>query len=328
MRRREFMSLLGALVAARPSALRAQRSATPVIGFLDPASPERSGKDIAAFLRGLSEAGFVDGANVAIEYRWAGVQFDRLPALAAELARREVSVIVAAGSSPAVAAKAATATIPIVFYSGGDPVALGLVASRERPAGNATGVSQSSHALAAERLDLLRALAPSGAMIAVLVHQDNVNTQSDTRELQDAARVLGLEIRMFNARSERDIDAQLELLDRQKFDAMLVVAGAFFLGRRDRLVAIAARHGVPAIYARREYVEAGGLMSYGPIEPQPDAPRQAGIYTGRILKGEKPADLPVLQAASFELLVNRKAAKALGLGVPAALLARADAVID
>jgi ABC-type uncharacterized transport system substrate-binding protein len=332
MRRREFITLLGGAAVAPsllwPLAARAQQPAMPVIGFLDPTTPDTYADRLRAFRQGLKETGYIEGENVAIEYGWAEGQFDRLPALAAELVRRRVAVIAAAGGSPsALAAKAATTTVPIVFSVSEDPVRLGLVASLARPGGNVTGINIFSGELVAKRLELLRELVPGAARVAVLVNPANVaNTATTLREVEAAARVIGLQIKQLNASTSGEIDAAFANFVRERLDALFVGNDAFLNGRRMQLALLAARHVVPATYASRDYADAGGLMSYGTSFP--DTYRQFGAYIGRILKGAKPADLPVVQATKFELVINHLTARILGLTVPPMLLARADEVIE
>jgi putative ABC transport system substrate-binding protein len=328
MKRREFVMLLGGVAAAWPFVARAQQPAMPVIGFLDPTSPDTLADRLRAFRQGLKDTGYVEGENVMIVYRWAEHQLDRLPALAVELVRRQVAVIAAAGGSPsALAAKAATTTIPIVFTVSEDPVRLGLVASLARPGGNATGINIFSGELVAKRLDLLRELVPGMARVAVLVNPANVpNTATTLRDVEAAARVIGLQIQIFNASASREIDTAFATLVGERLDALFVGNDAFLNSRRMQLALLAARHAVPAAYASRDYADAGGLMSYGTSFP--DTYRQFGAYVGRILKGAKPADLPVVQATKFELVINHLTARILGLSVPPMLLARADEVIE
>ena len=326
MRRRAFITLLGGAAAAWPLGAHAQQPPMPIIGLLDPTSPAATADRMRGFHRGLKDTGYVEGENVAIAYRWADGQNDRLSELAAELVRQRVAVIAAAGGSPsALAAKAATTTIPIVFTE--DPVRLGLVASLARPGGNVTGINIFSGELVAKRLELLRDLVPGAARVAVLVNPANVaNTATTLRDVEAAARVIGLQIQVFNASTSREIDAAFATIARERPDALFVGFDSLFTTRRVQMSLQAMRHAIPATYSAREVVEAGGLMSYG--SNLTDALRQAGAYTGRILKGAKPADLPVVQASKFELVVNAQAARILGLTMPSSLLATADEVIE
>src|SRR5262245_6695856 len=325
MKRREFITLIGGAAAAWPLAARAQQPAMPVVGFLHPSSPDPFRP--RAFRQGLKDAGFIEGENVAIEYRSADDQIDRLPALATELVQRRVAVI-ATGSPPAVfAAKAATTTIPIVFVVGEDPVRLGLVTSLARPGGNLTGINIFTSELAAKRLELLREVVPGATRIAVLVNPANATqTASALRGVEPAARAMGLQIQVLNASTNREIDAVFATLASERPDALFVSNDAFFVDRRVQLALLAVLHRVPAIYQDRLYAEVGGLISYGANIA--DAYRHIGVYTGRILRGAKPADLPVVQSSKFELVINAQSARMLGLTVPDKLLVAADEVIE
>jgi putative ABC transport system substrate-binding protein len=324
MRRREFITLLGGAVMW-PLAARAQQPATPVVGFLHPRSRADSMTTVAAFRKGLRELGFVEGENLAVEYRFAEGQMARLPTLAADLVQHSVAVI-ATGARGGEAAKGATSTIPIVFLSGGDPVRTGLVGNLNRPGGNLTGISLLSLDMEAKRLGLLRDLIPQASTVAVLVDSTSASMDFQVQQAQTAARSIGMSIRVVTAGSEGDLDSAFATIVREAAGALIVTGSTYFLFSRDRLAALAARHRIPAIYELREYAEAGGLMSYGANND--DAWRQIGVYTGRILKGEKPADLPVMQPTKFELVINLKTATALGLMIPPTLLALADAVIE
>jgi putative tryptophan/tyrosine transport system substrate-binding protein len=326
MRRRELMLLLGgAMTAAR--AVRAQQNAMPVIGFLSRASSGFYAPFVAAFRRGLGDTGYVEGQNVAIEYRWAEGRDDRLPALAVDLVGRKVDVIVTSGGTlSALAAKRATSVIPIVFNVGGDPVEFGLVVSLARPGGNLTGVSIMTTELMPKRFELLSELVPQAGVFALLVNPNNPNAEPMIRDVQKAARARGVQLNILNASSESEIDAAFTSLVQQHAGALVVGADAFFGSQLDQLVALAARHAVPAIYEWREFAVAGGLISYG--TNRTFAFRQAGFYAGRILKGANPADLPVQQPTKFELVINLETAKALGLTIPQTILARADEVIE
>jgi ABC-type uncharacterized transport system substrate-binding protein len=325
LKRREFIALLGGAAAAWPFVARAQQP-MPIIGFLRSSSIERSAHLVTAFRQGLKEAGYSEGQNVAIEYRSAEGQYDRLPALAADLVRRQVTVIVATGTlGPAMAAKAVTSTIPIVF-TGEDPVRAGLVASLNQPGGNATGVSTLTTDIGSKRLGLLHELAPDATTIGLLNNPTSRAGEGYLQDVQSAARSLGKQVRVLNAVNEGEIDAAFVVMARERPDALLLGADAFLTSRRDQIVTLANHYRVPALYNWREFAQAGGLLSYGPSHTEPY--RLVGIYTGRILKGAKPAELPVIQSTKFELVINLKTAKALGLEVAATLLARADEVIE
>ena len=327
MRRRDFITLLGGAAAAWPLAARAQQPAMPVIGLIGTASRESEAR-LIPFRQGLKEAGYVEGQNVAIEYRWAEGHNDRYPALVADLVRREVTVVVSLGGTPgALAAKAATTTIPIIFQAGVDPVAAGLVTSLSRPGGNLTGISQLLTATVAKQMEVLHELVPKASVIALLVNPTNsIFSEALLRDLMAAARTLGLQLHVLQASSERDFDTAYATLLDLRAGALVIGPDLFFLSQRDQLIALAARHSVPAIYPWREGAIAGGLISYG--SSQAETYRQVGIYTGRILKGEKPADLPVQQSTKIELIINIKTAKALGLSIPITLIGRADEVIE
>jgi putative ABC transport system substrate-binding protein len=328
MRRREFITLLGGTVIAWPLAARAQQVAMPVIGFLNITSPDGYAERLRGFRQGLKDTGHVEGENVAIEYRWAEDQPDRLPSLATELVRRQVAVIATLGTTnSALAAKAATTTIPIVFAVGEDPVRLGLVVSLARPAGNLTGINFFNSELTAKRLELLHELVPTATRVAVLINPtEAANAETTVRDVQSAAHAIGLQIQVHNASTSREIEAVFATFGHARPDALFVVGDALFNSRRVQLVHLATRYGIPATFGSRVYPEVGGLMSYGTNIM--DAFRQAGVYTGRILKGAKPADLPVLQLTKFELVINAQTARMLGLTVPAALLSLADEVIE
>jgi putative ABC transport system substrate-binding protein len=326
MRRREFISLLGG-AAAWPLAATAQQRAMPVVGFLRGTSANASADILAALRRGLTESGYIEGQNIAIEYRWAENRDERLPALAADLVGRQCALIIAGGDAAAHAAKAATMTIPIIFATGEDPVKVGLVSRFNRPESNITGISfYNSADLESKQLDLLREIVPKAKVIGVLINPAMAAAQSQESEAQVAARALGLQLFIVNAGSERDFDTAFAALALQRVEALLIVGNALFSGQRDRLVALAARYALPAIYPLREFVTAGGMMSYG--GSLTDAYRQVGVYTGRILRGEKPADLPVTLPTKFEFVINLKTTKALGLTVPDKLLVAADEVIE
>jgi putative tryptophan/tyrosine transport system substrate-binding protein len=327
MRRREFVSLLAGAAAAWPVAARAQQSPMPVVGFLETVSPSFGTRILAPFRQGLGDSGYVEGQNVAIEYRWAEGRYDRLPELAADLVRRQVNLIVTTSTPASLAAKAATTELPLVFGVGDDPVKLGLVASLNRPGGNATGINFFLGELAAKRLGLLRELAPAATRIAVLVNPtDAVRTESNLKEVDTAARAIGLQVHIVNASTIAEIDAAFATMVRERLDAIFVVPDSFFNSRRVQLANLAARFALPSAFGQREYCEVGGLMSYG--TNLADARRQIGSYAGRILKGARAADLPVVQATNFELVVNLTTARMLGLTVPDKLLATADEVIE
>jgi putative tryptophan/tyrosine transport system substrate-binding protein len=325
MRRRDFVTLLGG-ATAWPLAARAQPP-MPVIGFVSAASPQGYAGQLSAFLKGLSETGYVDGHNVLIEYRWAEGRIDRLPAMVADLVHRQVAVIAASTIPAALAAKAATTTVPIVFETAADPVKLGLVASLSRPGGNVTGITNLTFELTPKRLELLHELVPKATIIGLLVNPtETVAAEASTRSVQAAARTLGLELHVLNATSEHDLDAVFPNLIQLRAGGLVIGAAAFFTSRMEQLAALAVGHAVPTIYQHREFAVAGGLMSYG--GSLTDAYRLVGIYTGRVLKGDKPADLPVQQATKVELYINLKTAKALGITFPLTLLGRADEVFE
>ena len=328
MQRREFITVLGGAAAASPIAARAQQPAMPVIGFLNPTSPDAMTERLRAFRQGLKETGYVEGENVLVEYRWAEGRYDRLPRLAAELVRQRVAVIVATGGTVTpLAAKAATTSIPVVFIIPEDPAKLGLVASLARPGGNLTGINIFNLELTAKRLELLRELVPGVARVAVLVNPTNATTTETTlRDVETAARAMALQIEVRNASTSFEINAVFAGFGREQPDALFVGGDPFFGSRRVQFATLTAHYSIPTAYTSREYPEAGGLMSYGASFP--DTFRQAGTYAGRILKGVKPTDLPVVQASKFELVINVETARMLGLTVPPMLLARADEVIE
>jgi len=326
MRRREFISLIGGAAIAYPLAARAQQSAMPVIGFINAAPAQSYGPQLAAFLKALDEKGYADGRNVTIEYRWAEGHNDRLPSMAADLVRRQVTVIAATTTPAALAAKAATSAIPIVFTTVGDPVQLHLVTSLNRPGGNVTGVTQLNVEVAPKRLELLHELVPTARVMALLVNPTNPNTETSTNELQAAARTLGLELHILNASNESDFNAVFARLIQLRAGGLVIGADNLFVSRSEQLAALALRHAVPTIYQSRDFAVAGGLLGYG--TDFRETYRLAGNYTGRVLKGEKPADLPVQQATKVEFYINLKTAKVLGIHVPPSMQARADEMIE
>jgi putative tryptophan/tyrosine transport system substrate-binding protein len=327
MRRREFITVLGAAAFAWPLATRAQQQPMPLIGFMSGRSPEESAHLVAAFRDGLGGTGFVEGQNIAIEFRWADGQYDRLPALAADLVNRRVAVLVGVGGDvSAVAAKRATATIPVVFGMGGDPIKAGLVESLNRPGGNATGFTLLTNEMEPKRLGLLRDLVPNAAVFGVLVNPKFPPAAHQLQDLEEAARRIGQRLFVANASNDVELESGFASLLQQQISALLVSADPYFDTRRDRIIAFAAQHRIPAIYQFREYAAAGGLISYGPSIT--DAYRQAGIYVGRILRGAKPADLPVVQPTKFEFVINLKNAKALGIKISDNVLSLADEVIE
>jgi len=325
MRRRDFFTLLGS-AAVWPLAVRAQQSATPMIGFVGTGTPESTSFELAGFRRGLSETGFVEGRNLIVEYRWAGGQNSRLSALADDLIHQHVATIAAVGNAVAFAAKAATATIPIVFQVGNDPVAAGLVASLARPGGNLTGVTTLSAEIVKKRLELLHELVPTISSVALLINPTNRDSENSRRDSEVAAKTLGLQIHVMRASTSREIDAAFKSFGQLQAGALMIAPDAFFTSQGEQLAALTLRYAVPTIYQYRKFATAGGLISYG--ADIADALRLVGVYTGRILNGEKPADLPVVQSTKFELLVNVRTAKALGLTVPPSLLIAADEVIE
>jgi len=327
VRRREFITLLGGGGIVRKKTVRAQQPAMPVIGVLGAPSPAPYARYVAAFHQGLKEAGYVEGQNIAVEYRWAEGRYERLPAMAADLISRRVAVIVPIGGAPAaVAAKAATSTVPVVFTMTADPLELGIVASINRPGGNITGVAMMGVELEAKRLELLRELVPAAPLIAMLVNPSNAQAETQSREVQKVARAIGQQVLILSASTERELETVFATLVQERVGALLVGADTFFTSQPTSFAVLTARHAIPAIYPWRSHVDAGGLMSYG--ASLLDSYRQAGVYTGRILNGAKPADLPILQPTKFELVINLKTAKAIGLTVPPTLLARADEVIE
>jgi putative tryptophan/tyrosine transport system substrate-binding protein len=327
MRRREFLGIVGGATVAWPLVAHGQQSAIPVVGFINAASPQAYARMLSAFLKGLGETGYIEDQNVKIEYRWGQGEVDRLPAFVADLVHREVSAIAATGTAAALAAKAATTTIPIVFETGSDPVQLGLVASLNRPGGNVTGIAQLSVEVAPKRLQLLHELVPTARVLALLVDPaDPAVSEKTTQGVQAAARSLGLELHVLNVSTERDLDAVFAKLVQLRAGGLIISGGHFFISRSKQLATRALQHMVPTIFPYRDLPAAGGLMSYG--ASLTDAYRLAGIYTGRVLKGEKPAHLPVQQATKVELIINLETAKALGMTVPLSMIGRADEVID
>jgi putative ABC transport system substrate-binding protein len=326
LKRREFITLFGGAAVASPLAARAQEPAMPVVGFLHTGLPEVFADETAAFRKGLNQIGYIEGRNVVIEYHWVQRELDPVEALVADLVRRQVAVIVAVSLGPALAAKAATQTIPIVFSVGGDPVKLGLVTSFNRPGGNVTGISQLNNVLAPKQLEILHELVPKVTMIAMLVNPSNPNAANDMKNVQVAAQMLGLQLLVLRASDLHEMEAAFSTMVEQRVGALLVGISAFIGGLPDYIIPLATRHAIPAIYPWRDHAVAGGLMSYG--SDQVETGRQVGVYTGRILKGVKPADLPVWEAVKVELILNLKTANALGLTFPLSLLGRADEVIE
>jgi putative ABC transport system substrate-binding protein len=327
MRRREFLTLLGGAAATSPLAARAQQASMPIVGWLNSGAAAGREHLVTAFRRGMSETGFVDRQNATIEYRWAEGQYDRLPTLAADLIRRGVAVIAATGGTvSSLTAKRATTTLPVVCIFDGDPVAAGFVANLNRPGGNLTGISLVASIIEAKQLELLHELVPRASVIALLSNPNNPHTWDISSELVSTARSIGIDLHLLHATTERELDSAFQRMAERHAGAVMIATDPFFLDHRDQLIALAARHRTPAIYGRREYVALGGLMSFG--TSLAEAYRQIGIYVGKILAGAKPADLPVMQPTTFELMINLKTAKALGLELPATLLARADEVIE